>query len=38
MATARDDQAEVIRLGRLEVRPREFVAAVDGRALELTVR
>ena len=38
MATARDDQVEVIRLGRLEVRPREFVAAVDGRALELTVR
>ena len=38
MATARDDKAEVIRLGRLEVRPREFVAAVDGRALELTVR
>ena len=32
------DEAEVITVGRLEVRPREFVAAVDGRALELTVR
>jgi len=27
------DEAEVITVGRLEVRPREFVAAVDGRAL-----
>jgi len=32
------DEAEVITVGRLEVRPREFVAAVDGQALELTVR
>ena len=28
----------MIRLGRLEVRPLEFAAAVDGRALDLTVR
>ena len=32
------DEVEVIRVGRLEVRPQEFVAAVDGRALQLTVR
>jgi DNA-binding response OmpR family regulator len=31
-------KAEVIRVGHLEVRPDEFVAAVDGRALDLTVR
>jgi DNA-binding response OmpR family regulator len=29
---------EVIRLGHLEVRPHEFVAEIDGRPLELTVR
>ena len=29
---------EVLAVGRLEVRPREFVATVDGRPLELTVR
>jgi DNA-binding response OmpR family regulator len=29
---------EVIRAGRLEVRPRDLVATVDGRALDLTVR
>jgi len=32
------DEVEVIRVGRLEVRPHEFVAAVDGHALQLTVR
>jgi DNA-binding response OmpR family regulator len=32
-------QAEdVIAAGRLEVRPLEFVATIDGRALDLTVR
>ena len=31
-------EEEVIRVGHLEVRPAEFVASVDGRALELTVR
>jgi DNA-binding response OmpR family regulator len=35
---ARPQGPEVIRVGRLEIRPREFVAAVDGRALDLTVR
>jgi DNA-binding response OmpR family regulator len=30
--------AEVIRVGRLEVRPAEFVATVDGRPLDLSVR
>jgi DNA-binding response OmpR family regulator len=34
----RPQEAEVITVGRLEVRPREFVATVDGRALDLTVR
>ncbi|MEA2350524.1 MAG: hypothetical protein QOG41_83 [Thermoleophilaceae bacterium] len=29
---------EIITLGHLEVRPGEFVASVDGRRLELTVR
>lgn len=29
---------EVIAVGRLEIRPTEFVATVDGRPLELTVR
>lgn len=29
---------EVIRAGALEVRPDEFVAVVDGRVLDLTVR
>ena len=32
------EQAEVIRVGRLEVRPAEFVATIDGRPLDLTVR
>src|SRR5437588_1797351 len=32
------DEAEVITVGRLEVRPHEFVAAIDGRPLDLTVR
>jgi DNA-binding response OmpR family regulator len=36
MSTAQE--AEVIRVGRLEVRPAEFVAAIDGRPLDLTVR
>jgi DNA-binding response OmpR family regulator len=31
-------EAEVIRVGHLEVRPGEFVATVDGRPLDLTVR
>jgi DNA-binding response OmpR family regulator len=29
---------EVISAGRLELRPQEFVAAIDGRPLDLTVR
>ena len=29
---------EVLAVGALEIRPREFVATVDGRRLELTVR
>jgi len=29
---------EVLRVGALEVRPGEFVASVDGRPLQLTVR
>jgi DNA-binding response OmpR family regulator len=29
---------QVLRVGALEVRPDEFVAAVEGRALDLTVR
>ncbi|MEA2475531.1 MAG: hypothetical protein QOE06_3446 [Thermoleophilaceae bacterium] len=29
---------EVLSVGRLEIRPGEFVAAVDGRPLDLTVR
>jgi DNA-binding response OmpR family regulator len=32
------DSTEVIGLGRLEIRPHEFLATVDGRRLELTVR
>lgn len=31
-------EPEVIKVGSLEVRPDEFVAAVQGHALELTVR
>ena len=31
-------QAEVITVGHVEVRPSEFVAAADGRVLDLTVR
>jgi DNA-binding response OmpR family regulator len=36
--SAAPQRAEVITVGHLEVRPGEFVAAADGRVLELTVR
>jgi DNA-binding response OmpR family regulator len=32
------DAGDVIEVGRLEVRPGEFIATVDGRPLALTVR
>jgi DNA-binding response OmpR family regulator len=37
MTAARETQ-DVIRVGRVEVRPREFLATVDGRPLDLSVR
>ena len=36
--SAAPKEAKVLRVGHVEVRPDEFVAAVDGRALDLTVR
>jgi DNA-binding response OmpR family regulator len=36
--SAPPDASATIRVGSLEVRPAELVAAVDGHALELTVR
>ena len=38
MSVAPQGADEVIRAGRLTIRPAEFVASVDGRALALTVR
>ena len=38
MSQAQPQAEEVLKLGQLEVRPHEFVATIDGRPLDLTVR